>query len=223
MPYNKPYYPTLVEAMGYKKDVDLLAFHITSQTVTKERFEKVAERIAPNGVKIRFIDDKNLATEMVKIKEIYNNLYANNWGCVPMTDEEFDANVYYFKKVFVRELTFIAELDSRAIGFAFATPDFNQIFSKLNGRLFPFGWLKLWLGKNKVRVIRMMEIGILPEYRNKGIGALFFLEFVKAAARRGDEWCELSWVPETNLIEVKQLLKIGAKRYKTYRIYEKQL
>lgn len=224
MTYNKPYYISLAEANGYKKAADLLAYFLPAKEAIKYRFEKAAGLINQrNQIKIRYLDMRNFKSELAVIKEIYNKSWSKNWGFVPMTDEEFNFSANDFKAILMPEFACMAELEQKPVGFAFAVPDINIILHRLNGRLLPFGWLKILLGKNKLPVVRVVALGVLPEHQNKGIGTLFYLKFIEEAIKKGLLGGELSWVLETNELMNKPIRQMGAKPYKTYRIYEKVL
>ena len=166
---------------------------------------------------------RNFAGELAIVKDVYNASWAKNWGFVPMTDEEFYFSAKDFKAILISEFAYIAEFEGKPVGFAFAIPDINRVLRKLNGRLLPFGWLHFLFFAKKVPVLRVVALGVLPQYQYKGVGTLFYLKFIEEGTKRNLIGAEISWILETNELMNKPIRQMGAKPYKTYRIYEKAL
>jgi hypothetical protein len=102
-------------------------------------------------------------------------------------------------------------------------PDINQALKKINGRLFPFGIFKLLYHARKINRLRVIIMGVIKEYRHKGIDSVFYLDTYQKGIAKGYEWGEFSWILENNAPMNAALRNIGAKVYKTYRIYEKKV
>ena len=117
----------------------------------------------------------------------------------------------------------MVEKDGEPIGFALSLPDINYALSKLNGRLLPFGLFKLLYYKNKTKTIRTIIMGVLKEHRRKAIAPMLYLKTIENGLRVGFNQAECSWILENNRAMNRDLVRLGAKRYKTYRIYEKTL
>ena len=109
------------------------------------------------------------------------------------------------------------------MGFSLSLPDFNQVFKKINGRLFPFGVFKILTGKKKIDFIRVMIMGVIPKYQKKGIEAVFINDTIKTSMNKGYEGAEISWVLEDNIPMVQTAVNLGSKIYKTYRVYDKKI
>jgi GNAT superfamily N-acetyltransferase len=112
-------------------------------------------------------------------------------------------------------------VDGRPVGFGFGLPNFNEILIKLKGRLLPFGIVRLLAGKRKIRSLRAPVFGVLREYHHTGVAHLLAIECIRRARARGFDWCELSWQLEDNTAVNRFVEKLGGRRYKTYRIYER--
>ncbi|KPK76938.1 MAG: hypothetical protein AMJ89_03260, partial [candidate division Zixibacteria bacterium SM23_73] len=120
-------------------------------------------------------------------------------------------------------LVFIAEVDGKPAGFSLAVPDINQVLHRMNGRLLPFGLFKLlWHTKikNKINGVRIITMGVVPEFQKRGIDTVFYVETYNVGVKRGYTWAEMSWVLEDNVKMNRILDLLGAKLYKKYRIYE---
>jgi hypothetical protein len=178
------------------------------------------------NIKIRTIDMKDFANEVRRIKQIYNSAWSKNWGFIPMTDEEFDHLAKSLKQIVDPNLVFIIEVEGKLAGFSLALPDLNQVLIKLNGRLFPWGMLKLlWYTKikNKINGARIITLGVVPEFQKRGIETAFYVETFNEGTKKGYTWGEMSWILEDNLLMNRGLQLLGAKVYKKYRLYETQI
>jgi len=224
MPYNPPYYLELMEKCGLYKAIDLYAFYMTKDHKTADKVQEIVEKIKKNTtVTLRIVNLKNLRKEVKKIKYIYNNAWEKNWGAVPWTDEEMAYLADKLKKLADPNLVILAEDKGKPIGFAFGLPNYNELIKKMNGRLTPFGILKFFLYKKKIKGMRAIVFGVLKEYRHIGISYLLYSELEKNAQKRGYEWCETSWQLEDNDAINNFTISIGGRVYKKYRIYEKKL
>jgi GNAT superfamily N-acetyltransferase len=224
MPYNPPYYLELVESYGLIKAKDLYAYFIDESLPTPARVVRMAENIRKKeGMTIRGLNMKEFSREVSEIKQIYNSAWSKNWGFVPMTDEEFDHMAKSLKQIVDPHMVFIAEVDGKPAGFSLALPDFNQVLVRMNGRLFPFGIFKLlWHTKvkNKIDGVRIITMGVVPEYQKRGIDTVFYVETYNVGVKRGYRWAEMSWILEDNVLMNRMLELLGAKLYRKYRIYE---
>ncbi len=224
MPYNKTYYAKYFERFGFRKKIDLLSYFISSNE-TPERIapvmKRVEERLNGNGIKIRTINFKNSNSEIVRFREVYNAAYENNWGFVPLTDNEFDYQARELKKIADPNMMLFAEKDENPIGFVCAIPDINQVLIKIKrGRLFPSGIFKLLFNKSKINQIRILIIGVLPEYRQMGIDSVMFSKIFDYSRGKSIQTAEAAYVMEDNVQMNRILMNIGAEKCKKYRIYE---
>jgi GNAT superfamily N-acetyltransferase len=224
MGHNPSYYLDLVESYGMVKAKDLYAYFMDESLPPPERVVRMAENIRKRQrVRIRNINMKDFEGEVQRIKQIYNSAWSRNWGFVPMTDEEFDHMAGSLKQIVDPHVVFIAEVDGKPAGFSLALPDFNQVLARLNGRLFPFGILKLlWHIKIRSRIdgVRVITMGVVPEFQKRGIDTVFYVESFSVGMKRGYKWGEMSWVLEDNTLMNRALELLGARLYKKYRIYE---
>lgn len=225
MAHNPKYYQELIEQYGFKKAMDLWAWQLDAKAnKMPERIVRVVERKKERcDFTFRPINKKDIKNELKRVKQIYNNAWEKNWGFVPMTDEEFDHTADELIQIVDEDIVLFAELDGKPVGFSLACPDINQALQKINGRLFPFGLFKLLYHARKINRIRVIIMGVLPEYRNRGIDAIFYVETYKKAIKKGYYWGEFSWILENNEPMNNALKNIGAEIYKTYRIYEKKV
>ena len=220
MPYNPPYYIDLLHRFGFNKAMDLFAFWLHKEQMT-ERIIRTAELIKKRTqVTFRHIDIKNFSEEIERIRIVYNFAWSRNWGFVPMTKQEFDHISQDLKQIVVPELVLIAEHNGTPVGFSLALPDINQALIHINGRLFPFGLFKLLYYAKRIHTVRVLTMGVVPEYQKRGIDVVFYYETFKRGTAKGFTEGELSWVLEANDMMVRAAENMGSKVYKKYRLYD---
>ncbi len=223
MTYNPHYYTEFFENSRFNKAMDIYAYIMSKEDVD-DRIEKLIDYVSiPEGYTFRTIRKKNLKREISLIKDIYNSAWEKNWGFVPLQDDEFDFLADDLKHIIDEELVFIVEKGSETVGFSLALPDINQVLVKMNGKLLPFGFLKLMRGMKKIDTIRVITMGVKKEHRKTGISAMFYLKTIENGLRKGYTRAECSWVLENNKAMNRDLRLLGAHKYKTYRIYQKEI
>jgi len=224
MTYNPPYYIDLLEKYGLKKAMDLYAYEIDGNREPPEKLKRVAEIVRKkHRLTVRHINLKNYEKDTEKIWEVYNKAWSKNWGFVPFTREEFKHLAKNLKTAMVPEIALIAEIDDKPVGFSISLPDMNQAIKKTNGRLLPFGLLKLLWYSRKIDSIRIIILGVVHEHQRKGIDSILYLDTWKNAVKHGLTRGEMSWILETNDMMNKAARMLTGKIYKTYRIYEMKL
>ncbi len=228
MPYNPEYYSHLIENSGFKKVKDLLALWIDSEVIKNEQLMNKLERLSELIIKkenlsIRKVNLKDFANEVQRVREVYNNAWQDNWGFVPMTEDEFKFIAANLKMAVDPDFVEFAEIDGKTVGFSLALPDVNQAIKGLNGKLFPFGILKFLNNRKKINQLRVIIMGVKKEYHKKGIDAVFYRNIIKEGNRKKFRGAEISWVLEDNLAMKQAAEKLGARVYKTYRIYDKNI
>jgi hypothetical protein len=230
MTYNPRFYVPMLEAMGFRKAKDLLAYWFPLEQKPLERLERVAERFRKreSDIVVRNVTKKSLAVDLPKIREVYNGAWEKNWGFVPMTPEEMDFMAARLKPLLVPELLWIAEArrpDGRLepIGFMLMLPDYNTAIAPTRGRLLPFGWLKFLLAQKKIKTVRVVTLGITKEYRMRGIQSIMMADSLRFLLKKGYTGAEVSWLLEDNELVIGAVRLWGGKLYKTYRIYERAL
>ena len=227
MPYNAPYYATLLEGWNLKKKVDLIAWRFTGDNYddrSVKLMERLEDRLKRSGITIRKINMKNFKQEAANLRKVYNNAWDKNAGFVPLNDEEFDYQAKDLKLVLDPDFCFVAEQDGKLIGFGAAIPDMNQIQIKIKkGRLLPTGIFKLLFGKKKVDGIRILLLGVIDGYRKLGIEACIYGSIIKSYRAKGFKYAEAGWTLEHNDLVNNAIIAIKGDPYKKYRIYEKTL
>jgi GNAT superfamily N-acetyltransferase len=222
-PYNPFYYHDLMETCGMRKAKDLYAYIYEVREELPDKVLRVAAIAERRGIRIRAVDMKRFTDDMAVFREIYNSAWEKNWGFIPLSGEEVDYISVRLKQIAVPELTLIAEDRGTPVGFMGLLPDFNQVLRHMKGKLTPLSLAKALYYSRKIRSLRLLLLGIRPEYRNKGIDALLFKEGFKGIRKGGYRMVEFSWILEDNIPVQRLAEMIGGRLYKKYRIYEKGL
>lgn len=229
MTYNPPGYPALITGQGYTKAIDLYAYigelDERWHNAPPKVFSVAQKAAQKHGIRIRKVDMRRFNQELGLVKQVYNRAWLENWGFVPMTDHEINHLAVSLKPVLDPNLIFVAETsEGRPIGLSLSLPDLHQALKwSGGGHMFPLGLAKFFWHKRRVDQIRLMIIGVVEEYRGRGIDAVFYVETARAALARGYQRIEGSWILETNTMMNRIIERLGGRRYKTYRIYEKPL
>jgi GNAT superfamily N-acetyltransferase len=224
MPYTKPYYPDAMTRLGYVKAKDLLAYEYESQGSIPDRLERLSRRIRERQqIVIRPINMQRFVEDVETIFRLYNEAWSQNWGFVPVTEEEFRATAKDLKPIVDPSVVLIAEEAGQPVGFSVTLPDYNVLLKRMNGRLLPFGFLHLLFGRKSIRRVRTLLLGVVAKYRLSGIDALLIHDTFERGIAKGYWTGELSWVLEDNDLMRRPLERMGAAVGKVYRIYEKTL
>ena len=229
MPYSQPYYMELLEQCGYEKAKDLYAWRWARQPVPAGRPARMAKELRERPeVTVRRAEMRRFNEEVRTILGLYNDAWSENWGYVPATEAEAEQMARDLRLIVDPAIVPVVEIDGKPAGVAMAVPNVNEAIRDLNGRLFPFGFIKLlWrLKVRRVKTGRLLLLGVKKEFRTRqyaGLGYLLCDEMYRGATERGYKWAELSWTLEDNGLINSLVTKVGAEHYKTYRIYEKAL
>ena len=228
-PWNPPYYGELIEGGGFAKAMDLLMWWLALGELKEGNefhpmIHAAAEKVeTEHGITIRSMDKGDMAAELQRFRDVYNEAWGDNWGFVPITEEEVDFQAKTLKQVLEERWTFIAERDGEVLGAALTLPDINQALAKLNGRLLPLGWLRLLRAQRKIDKVRVFALGVRPEYQHTGIAAAFYIRHLEEADPDRVYGGETGWILETNEAMNRAMEGMGGRVVKKYRIYEKQL
>jgi GNAT superfamily N-acetyltransferase len=224
MPYNPPSYPQFVEAAGYSKAKDLLAWRIDLQEPLPARIARLAARAARRpGLVVRSLEPAAFARDLASVQQVYREAWEANWGFVPPTDAEIRQLAEQLRPVLDPNIVLFAELDGRPVGCAVAVPDLNQVLKLMGGRLFPFGLVHFLRRKAIISQARVLLLGVTADARRLGLYPLLIAALYERGAARGYRQAELSWTLEDNGAINVGIEAAGGRRSKTYRLYEKSV
>jgi GNAT superfamily N-acetyltransferase len=229
MGHDPAYAGERLEALGYRREKDVFAYLLDMEATLSPSARGMLERPLPGSVTMRRLNLKDYANEIRRMVDIYNDAWSGNWGFVPLTEPEADELAKRMKMLLDERLVWFAEADGRAVAFIVVLPNVNEAVRDLDGRLFPLGWAKLlWRLKFKgVKSARVPLMGVRRSLAGTMIGSALPLQLIGAVlpanAAFGFRWIELSWILEDNLPMRRILERLGARAYKTYRVYGKAL
>jgi GNAT superfamily N-acetyltransferase len=221
MTWNRPYYPAMYDKLGLTKTKDLLAYWMVNDGPVPPRIGALADRFLERHpeVKIRPFNVKDFDGEVARVLEIYNSAWEDNWGFVRMTNAEFLYMAKNIKDMIDARYCYMAEIGGRPAAFSVTLPDYNMVAKPMNGRIFPFGWWHFLTKRSKVDQIRVFALGIHKDFQHLAIGAPLYKRTWDAGVVAKVKGAEASWILEDNTRMRGALEKLGAKVYKTYRIY----
>ena len=224
--YNPATYPAWVEAAGYEKAKDLWTWWFSMENSVNQRAQRILKRIESRldpKPTIRQLSKKNFEQDALTVLRIFSEAWANNWGFVPPTEEEFLHTAKDMKMILNFELALIMELEGEPIAFCLTVPDMNQVFKRMRGRLLPFGFLHLLRKSSIIDQCRLMLLGVVAEHQQKGLELALIAHSIRIVERLGWTGGECGWTLEDNDGINKAIRLVGCQRSKTYRIYEKRL
>lgn len=229
MNHNRPYYAGLLESWGLAKVKDLYSWWFLDPHDMLSMWRRRAERLARRGgVTVRPFREHDFEAEVGRCQAVYNEAFKENWGYTPVSDAEFRYLAKRLAQLTKAELVLLAEADDRPVGVSITMPDINEAIRPLNGRLTNFGLpinlARLAYRTRHVKTARLAIFGVVQGYRRRGIAELMILRTLDYGRNTmGYTGAELSWTLEDNHRVNRTLEAVGARRYKTHRIYEKSL
>jgi len=231
MPYNPRAYVDFLATAGFRKCKDLYAYLIhdkkllpgTEKHERLVRTSSVLRRRHPE-VRLHCLDMKRYQQEILRFLAVFDEARRQNWGYVPLTEKEILETAAEMKMVVDPEIVIFAEVAGEPAGALIAIPNISGALKAVNGRLFPFGFLKFLREMKRVDQMRVLGIAAIEKHRTKGITALLLMEVILRSIERRYHVAEASWVLEDNDMSNRTISKgLSPTRYKTYRIYEKSV
>jgi GNAT superfamily N-acetyltransferase len=230
MGHAKPYYAARLEALGYRKAKDLICYHYDAASEMPPAVAHLLGKTArAERLKVRALDFGRYEADLATIMEIFNDAWSDNWGFVPMSQAELRHMAKALKPIVRPQSVAIAELDGKPVAMAIGLPNVNEVIADLDGRLLPFGWMKLlWRLKVKTpKTARVPLMGVRKAYHGSLLGAALAIAVIEriwqGQTAMGVVGGELSWILEDNLAMRRMIEQFGGVAYKTYRIYERGL
>lgn len=227
-PWNPPSYRQLLEGAGCAPVRDLLGYWLPYGEPgykVDPRIATLAERAAARAnITFRDLEPSRYWAEVQLVWDIYNSAWEKNWGFVPMSRAEFMHMARSLKPLLVPQFAFLAEVGGEPAGFMLCVPDFNLVAKRIpNGRLFPFGALKILRARSRLRTGRIIALGIKEKFRTGSVLPLFMHEATRRALAYGSPGAEASWVLEDNTAMRQPIESFGGRIYRRWRIFERSL
>jgi GNAT superfamily N-acetyltransferase len=226
-PYNPPWYPALVERHGYLPIREYHAYlwrpDVAPAPAVARLLDRLASQGAARGIRIRRFRADRWDDELAIFHELYNGCFGDLWGFVPISPGELAARAAEFRHFYRPELILVAEAGDRPVGFVLTLPDANLALARARGRLLPFGWLRVARALRTVTATRLLLLGVVPEFRGRGVAALLAGAVHEAGRRVGVTTGELSLVQGGNEPMRHVIEAFSAPRIKTFRLYGRPL
>ncbi|MFN7734697.1 MAG: N-acetyltransferase [Pirellula sp.] len=226
MTYNPPYHDKLITNFGFAKVQDLYAFdgNIEMLKTLDPKIGLVVQQVQERfNVTVRPANRKRFSEEVQLFLNIYNQALQGTWGFVPLSDAESKSLGASLKLLIDPAVTSIIEVNGEPVGVGIGLPDYNPIIKKIDGRLFPFGFLRILFDRKKIKKIRVMSTNVVPEWQRWGLGLVLLNRMLPDCLAQGITDAEFSWVLESNHLSRGSLERGGLDRTKTYRLYDRTL
>jgi hypothetical protein len=225
MPYNLAYYEDLVLASAYTKEKDLVAFQWDRSSEMSERMARLCNRWSRHPkIHVRPMDRRNLFHEARLVKEIYEHAWSDNWGFVPMTEDEINDMAAALKWIGDTEVSFFVYYRDEPVAVCLILLDVNPLLKRLNGKLGLVGLLKVLLHRREIQGARLVLFGIKRSHHKIGhafpfvaLGQMFTL------CKQKHQYVEFGWILEDNEATRQMARELGAREYKRYRVFNKPL
>ena len=222
--YNYPYYPKLVEQLGFEKEVDYIQYKVPVKEVP-ERIKKLSAMMAEKyHVRLRHFKRKDeLKASGKEFFHALNRSYAKLYNFIPLTEEEIDWAVdENFQVANLQLSSMLEDENGKLVGFAFCLPSLSEAYRKANGSLFPFGWIHILRALKHNQYVDMFLTGVLPEYHSSGIHAIYHQQLHEAFLNNGYKFAFSSQQLEDNTA-ARIWPKYGAELMARRRCYKKSI
>ena len=231
--YNYEYYPQLMESLeGYEVDNHYVEYKLMVPDEVPEKFAKIADMIQKRyQLKIKKLTREDVFERGYgrKIFNVINKTYGHLYGYSDLTERQMDQYVkQYFPLADLDLITLIEDeaADNKLVGLGISIPSLTRALQKCRrGRLTPFGWWHVLraLKFHKTKVVDLLLIGVLPEYRMKGVNSLLFVDLIPRYQKYGFEWGETQVEMETNESVQSQWGPLDPINHKRRRCYRKKI
>ena len=238
MSHARPYYRPIVESYGgFETSMDLWAWHFDGEQWGGREADRLPEKLSRVVHKIkerrdftlRNPDPRRFDEEAERVKAIYNQAWARNWGFVPMSEAEMDRLAEELKPIIDPRIAFFVEKNGQTVAFGLPLPNLYEPLRKVQSRPGQPHWWQLakllwhWKVRGPLTSVRVWGLGVLEQYRGSGADALLYYQMVKSGLPLGYVDIEMSWILADNDMMNRAIAMLGAQVYKTYRVYEKKL
>lgn len=223
-----PYYGSRLEEQNYSQTKDLLAYRLDADFTVPAGMQTMTAKVAQD-LHVRPFRRAHLIQELSTLRDIFNDAWSDNWNFVPFTEAEFFDLGRTLMRLISDDFVQIVEFKGKPAAMIVLLPNLNELIHDLNGRLLPFGWLKLlWRLKWRYpKTARVPLMGVRREFHNSLLGSVLAFKAIEAlrtpARKRNIQRVELSWILEDNVKMRSVIETLGGEIYKRYRVYQKSL
>jgi hypothetical protein len=228
-----PHYARHIEALGYAKAMDLVAYvcrpreaHILKR---REHFAGLSGDPTIKNIEIHTLSLRSWRRDFPRLLAIFNDAWSDNAWATPVSDDEARFIARSILPVSKPKWMHIARYNGEDVAIAVQIPDVNEALRGLNGKLLPFGAAKLlWrVHAQGTRRTRVPMFGVAKKWRGTKAAQLatstLFARILDDAYAADVEEIEYSWMLETNKFALNGLRRTGARLTRTFRVYERAL
>ncbi len=225
IPYNAPYYVRLAEEAGFEKEVDYVSGYIEGDYELPERVLQIAERVKERRGywSKRFTSKRELREWIPRVQRINNEAFTDVWGYYPLDDAETEMIGDQLLTIADPRMIRLVMKGDEVAGFAFVFPDVSEALQAIDGRLWPFGWIRLLWAHRFTKRLSANGLGLLPKYQGVGSNAVLYSSLFQILEEREVEFADVAQVAETNLKSMGDMTALGIQWYKTHRIYRRSI
>ena len=200
--YNHPYYLEHMDRLGLAKDIDWIENRISIPEEPDPKLEKMAQHILDKGKYrvVTYTDRKLLYKEAFEAFSVIDVAFSKLYGTVPLTDKVIQNVINgYIPLVNLDYLCSVKDNDDKIVGFAVMVPSIAKALKRSNGKLFPFGILRMLKAlKGKNDTLEMYFVAVEPELQMHGVPVLIINTLLKNCIKNGVKYCETGPMLETN-------------------------
>lgn len=225
--HNPPYYQDLLLQWGFRKAIDWYAFRVTQRDIDAEAMEKRLQTIMKGqNLVLTSPTVRDFSSRVDEVMEIFNESWDDNWGHVPFTRREFHHIFRQLRPILKADMIHLVLDGGRIVAFVVNIPDLNPAVQKLKGRMTPWGMLRL-LYEARFKALkraRVLLLGVRRPYQGKLLHhALILRTYLHMVKTTSCEVCDCSLIVESLAHFIRTVERFGGKRYKTFRIFEREI
>lgn len=223
--YSPKYYISFAEKFKMKKIREQFCYYIDLTKPMPKKLQDKSKQCADSGIKIKNFSRFYTKKDMDMWVNLFLETFEGHWGYVPVVPEEVKTRfgVKQMRYIVVPSLFLIAEYNNSPVAYIWSLPDYNQIFKNMKGRLGPYQMLQFILKKRQINIGRMLLIGIKKEFRNKNIGSFLNYLTMVEMKKKGYIGVDVGWIDEKNTVAHTTIAITGAKLYKKFCVFDKDL
>jgi GNAT superfamily N-acetyltransferase len=225
MNYNFAYYKTLVENIGFEKEVDFVSCYMGGEFKLPEKVHELARRVVERGTfeVVKFANKKELTRWAWRLGQAYNKSFINNWEYYPLTEREVKTTMDNIMVVLDYRLVKLILHEGEVVGFLLAFPDISAALQRHSGRITPWGIVDIMGEMKRTDWVSFNGVGVLPEFKGRGGNGLLYSEMEKTIKTFNFKHAEMTQMADTAVEVRKDMVNLGAKIYKAHRIFNKAL
>jgi len=227
--YNKPFYPVMIEAFGFKKDVDYIETRFEFPMEMPSLFQMFAKKVLPaaeaEGYRLlEGLTKKGIKEYSGQFWDLLEASFEHLYGVTPLTD---DQKAFYEKKYFgfidPRFMQLVVDGSGRLQGFFLGLPSLSRSFQRMGGRLYPFGFFHILRGFKHFDTVDFYFAGVHPQADVKRILPMMALGMWRALKAANVRYVETNREHETNTTVVNIWSRFGVVNRRRTRVFRKSL